>query len=281
MNEQKEKLKIGVRIHDIVRENDNLSEKIKATEAEIAQLTLPKFVSWSESPQNYSLEKLKALKTAFDEANVKISVLSCYINPLAVNTEKEQIVFKKFVDYCADLGIKIIGTETGTAVSNLNDYKINLTEGNYERAKNCLKPLIEYADKKGVTVGIESVAYYPICSSERLSRLESDVKPYRICSIFDATNLLTAENYTRQREIIDEFIKTHAQTIKIVHLKDFIIDNGFLSEAPLFSGGLDVEYVLKKLNEYNVKADIVVECSRSVEEFKNVKKRLIEMMNNV
>lgn len=281
MDELKEKFKIGVRIHDIVRESDNLSEKIKLSEAEVVQLTLPKFVSWSESPQNYSIDKLRTLKSEFDKANVKVSVLSCYINPLAANVEKEQVVFKKFVDYCSELGIKIIGTETGTAVSNLKDYKVNLTEENYQKAKNCLKPLIEYADKKGVSVGIESVAYYPVCSSERFSRLVADVKPDRIYSIFDATNLLTAENYLRQREVIDEFISTHAQTIKVVHLKDFVIGDGILNEAPLFCGGLDVEYVLKKLSDYNVKVDVIIECARSVEEFKNIKNRLIDMMNNI
>lgn len=281
MNELKEKLKIGVRIHDIVRECSNLAEKLKETGAELAQLTLPKFVSWSESPQNYSLDKLRRLKSEFDKANVKISVLSCYINPLAANIEKEQAVFKKFVDYCAELGIKTIGTETGSAVSDLKDYRLNLTEENYEKAKNCLKPLIEYADKKGVNVGIETMAYYPVCSSERFSRLVSDAKPYRICSIFDATNLLNEENYTRQREIIDEFLRAHSKLIRVVHLKDFAVGNGMLSEAPLFTGGLDVEYVLRKLNEYNVKADVVVECARSAEEFREIRNRLRKIITEI
>ena len=277
----KEKIKIGARIHDIIREEEFLSERLKDSGAEVVQLTLPKFVSWSESPQNYSLEKLKTLKGAFDEAGVEIKVLSCYINPLAADVEKEQAVFRKFVDYCAALGIGIIGTETGSAVSDLKDYKLNLTEENYQKSKNCLKPLVEYAAQKGVFVGIETVSYFPICSAERFARLENDLKPAEIYSIFDATNLLNAENYTRQREIIEEFIRTHAKKIKVVHLKDFVLQNGIFTETSLFSGGLDVKFVLEKLVEYDVRADIIVECSRSVGKFKEIKNKLLKMIEEL
>lgn len=235
----KEKIKIGARIHCIIREEEFLSERLKDSGAEVVQLTLPKFVSWSESPQNYSLEKLKALKAAFDEAGVEIKVLSCYINPLAADVEKEQAVFRKFVDYCAALGIGIIGTETGSAVSDLKDYKLNLTEENYQKSKNCLKPLVEYAAQKGVFVGIETVSYFPICSAERFARLENDLKPAEIYSIFDATNLLNAENYTLQREIIEEFIRTHAKKIKVVHLKEFqFCKTVFLPKPRCLAAGL-------------------------------------------
>ena len=277
----KETIKIGARIHDIVREGKYLPKRLKEAAAEVVQLTLPKFVSWSESPQNYSLEKLKALKAAFDDAGVEIKVLSCYINPLAADEKKEQVVFKKFVDYCAALGIGIIGTETGSAVSDLKDYKLNLTEENYQKAKNCLKPLAEYAAQKGVAVGIETVSYFPICSAERFKRLEDDLKPAEIYSIFDATNLLNAENYTRQRGIIEDFIKTHAKKIRVIHLKDFVLQNGIFTETALFGGGLDVKFVLEKLAEYGVRADIIVECSRSMEEFKEIKNKLLKMLEEI
>ena len=281
MSINKNNIKIGARIHDIVREGESLAFRLKQTDAEVVQLTLPKFVSWSESPQNYSLEKLKALKAAFDEAGVEIKVLSCYINPLAADAMKERVVFKKFVDYCAALGIGIIGTETGSAVSDLKDYKLNLTEENYQKSKNCLKPLVEYAAQKGVFVGIETVSYFPICSAERFARLENDLKPADIYSIFDATNLLNAENYTLQREIIEEFIRTHAKKIKVVHLKDFVFQNGIITETSLFCGGLDVKFVLEKLVEYDVRADIIVECSRSVGEFKEIKNKLLKMIEEL
>lgn len=278
----KENFRIGARIHDLFQDDcHDFAKELKESGVEVVQLTLPKFVSWSESPQNYSIDKLKALKSAFDEAGVEIKVLSCYINPLAADLEKERTVFKKFVDYCSELGIKIVGTETGSVVNDLKDYKLNLTEENYQKAKNCLKPLVEYAAEKGVTVGIETVSYYPICSAERFGRIADDLRPAEICSIFDATNLLNTENYAKQNDVIEDFIKKHAAKIEVVHLKDFVVRNDVLSETALFCGGLDVKFVLKKLAEYGVKADIIIECARSVEEFKNIKNELRKIIAEI
>lgn len=52
-------LRIGVRIHDVLQGDEaNLSKKLRECGAEVVQLTLPKFVRWSESPQSYSTQKL-------------------------------------------------------------------------------------------------------------------------------------------------------------------------------------------------------------------------------
>lgn len=278
MDKIKRQIKIGARIHDIVREGENLTSRLKETEVELVQLTLPKFVSWSELPQDYSPDKLKELKMFFDEANVEIKVLSCYINPLAVDVEQEQELFKRFVDYCTLLNVKFIGTESGSAVSNIKDYRLNLTEENYKKVRDCFECLAKYANAKGITIGIETVSYYPICSCERFERLTKDLGHAKICSIFDATNLLNADNYTMQREIIGNFIQKHADKIEVVHLKDFVIKSGTFVETALFHGWLDINFVLTKLKECGVEADIIVECSRSVHEFKGIKNKLKKMI---
>lgn len=276
------KLRIGVRIHDILQSDAaNLSEQLRECGAEVVQLTLPKFVRWSESTQSYSTQKLLELKNAFDEANVEIKVLSSYINPLASDAKKEQDSFRRFSEYCNVLGVKIIGTETGSVVSDLKDYKINLKEEHYVRCKEVLAPVIKYANERGVCVGIETVSYFPVCSTERFQRLTGDLKECEICSIFDATNLLNIDNYERQREIIEEFIRVNAKKIKVIHLKDFVVENGMLAERALFTGGLDVEFVLKKVNEYGVDADIIVENSRSTEQFKEIAERLRNIMKEI
>lgn len=117
----------------------------------------------------------------------EIKVISCYINPLADEVEKEQELFCKFVDYCKELGVAVIGTETGSVVNDLKDYELNLTEKNYERMKKCMEPLIAYANTNGIMVGVETVACYPICSSARFDRLtrdfkDADIPPFTTCA---------------------------------------------------------------------------------------------------
>lgn len=275
------RIRIGARIHDFVREGENLVDRIKETGVEVVQFTLQKFIARKEPLQNYSLSKLRTFKSAFDSAGVEIKVLSCYINPLSEDVEKEKMVFKQFVDYCSELKIEIIGTETGSVVSDLKNYKVNLTEENYEKSKDCLKSLIDYANFKGITVGIEVVSYYPICSAARFTRLLNDINGADICSIFDATNLLNIDNYMYQEEIIEEFISIHSEKIKVIHLKDFIIKEGFLKEVPLFSGNLNVKHIIKKLKDYGVRADIIVEGAHSKEEYQGIERKLRTLIKEV
>ena len=266
---------IGARIHDLLQDcHANLSEALVASTVDCVQLTLPKFVRWSESPQNYSFEKIQKIQADFEKANVDISVLSCYINPLAENVKKEQDTFCRFVDYAAAMGVKIVGTETGSVVSDLRDYKCNHTEENFTKLIETLKPMVSYAAERGVMVGIESVAYYPVYDEKTFARLKNAFSEGSICCIFDPTNLLHIGNYHSQREVFENFIRVHAGDIRVVHLKDFAVVNGWLEERPLFEGELDVGFVIALLKKYQVSADLIVENAKGVENYKHIRNQL-------
>ena len=275
----KQEVRIGARIHDLLQDDHaDMSKAISETLVECVQLTLPKFVRWSESPQNYSIAKIQKIQTDFDKAGVDISVLSCYVNPLAENVKREQDTFCRFIDYAAEMGVKIVGTETGSVVSDLREYKGNHTEENFIKLIETLKPMVAYATERGVTVGIESVAYYPVHDEYTFKRLKNVFPEDAICCIFDPTNLLYIGNYQRQREVFDNFMQMHAKDIRVVHLKDFTVVNGWLEERPLFEGELDVAYVIALLKKYEIAPDLIVENAKGIENYKNIKSRLITMI---
>ncbi len=266
---------IGARIHDLLQDcHADLSETLVASTVDCVQLTLPKFVRWSESPQNYSFEKIQKIKLDFEKAKVDVKVLSCYINPLAENVKKEQDTFCRFVDYAVAMGVKIVGTETGNVVSDLRAYKCNHTEENFLKLLESLRPMVAYASKRGVTVGIESVAYYPVYDEKTFARLKNAFSAGSICCIFDPTNLLHIGNYHNQREVFENFIRVHAGDIRVVHLKDFAVLNGWLEERPLFEGELDVKFVIALLKKYQVSAGLIVENARGVENYKHIRNQL-------
>lgn len=266
---------IGARIHDLLQDcHADLSEALVASTVDCVQLTLPKFVRWSESPQNYSMKKIQKIQADFEKANVDISVLSCYINPLAENVKKEQDTFCRFIDYAAAMGVKIVGTETGSVVSDLRDYKCNHTEENFLKLIESLRPMVAYAFERGVTVGIESVAYYPVHDEKTFARLKNAFPEGSICCIFDPTNLLHIGNYQNQREIFENFVRVHAGDIRVVHLKDFAVVNGWLEEHPLFEGELDVGFVIALLKKYQVSADLIVENAKGIENYKHIRNQL-------
>lgn len=266
---------IGARIHDLLQDcHADLSEALVASTVDCVQLTLPKFLRWSESPQNYSFEKIQKIKLDFEKAKVDVRVLSCYINPLAENVKKEQDTFCRFVDYAVAMGVKIVGTETGNVVSDLRAYKCNHTEENFLKLLESLRPMVAYASKRGVTVGIESVAYYPVYDEKTFARLKNAFSAGSICCIFDPTNLLHIGNYHSQREVFENFIRVHAGDIRVVHLKDFAVVNGWLEERPLFEGELDVGFVIALLKKYQVSADLIVENAKGVENYKHIRNQL-------
>lgn len=266
---------IGARIHDLLQDcHADMPSAIRALNVDCVQLTLPKFVRWSESPQNYSIEKVQKIKDDFEKAKVDVNVLSCYVNPLAENVKKEQDTFCRFVDYASIMGVKIVGTETGSVVNDLRDYNLNHTEENFLKLIESLRPMVEYAAMRGITVGIESVAYYPVYDEKTFARLKNAFPEGSICCIFDPTNLLHIGNYQSQREIFEDFVRAHAGDIRVLHLKDFAVVNGWLEERPLFEGELDVKYVLELLKKYKIFPDLIVENAKDANNYICIKNKL-------
>ena len=266
---------IGARIHDLLQDcHADMPSAIRALNVDCVQLTLPKFVRWSESPQNYSIEKVQKIKDDFKKAKVDVKVLSCYVNPLAENVKKEQDTFCRFVDYASIMDVKIVGTETGSVVNDLRDYNLNHTEENFLKLIESLRPMVAYASKRGVTVGIESVAYYPVRDEKTFTRLKNAFPEGSICCIFDPTNLLHIGNYQSQREVFENFVRAHAGDIRVLHLKDFAVVNGWLEERPLFEGELDVKYVLELLKKYKIFPDLIVENAKDADNYICIKNKL-------
>ena len=223
-------------------------------------------------------EKIQKIQSDFQKADVGISVLSCYVNPLAENVKKEQDTFCRFIDYAAEMGVKIVGTETGSVVSDLRKYEVNHTEENFTKLIQALKPMVAYASERGVKVGVESVAYYPVHDEITFQRLKDAFPEGTIACIFDPTNLLHIGNYACQREVFDRFLRAHARDVRVVHLKDFAVVGDWLEERPLFEGSLDVAYIIQLLKKYEITPDVIVENARGVENYKNIKSRLTAML---
>lgn len=268
-------VRIGARIHDLARDDtQNAAAFLKNSEVETVQLTLPKFVSKGEPVGGFSKEKLQEIKGVFDAADVTVSVLSCYINPLADDAEKEREKFFRYIDYAKEMGVSIVGTETGSVVSNLREFPKNHTSEVFQRVIDFFIPIVEYAVKRGLTVGIESVAYFPVHDEETFERFKNSFPKGSVCCIFDPTNLLHIGNYTKQREIFENFVKKCAADIRVVHFKDFAAQGDWLEERPLSEGNLDAVFVVELLRKYHVSPDFIIENAQGVENYQNLRKKL-------
>jgi sugar phosphate isomerase/epimerase len=254
---------IGVRLHDILTLNTfAFGEKLKNAGVDCVQLALPQvFTDFDFFNLDFCSAAAKRLKDGLKESGVKVSVLSCYINPLDVQgIETNKRLFKKYIDYARYLDIPLVGTETGTVTQNLKEeYKKNQTDEMFERLIENMSELFAYADNKGVGIAIEGVSYFPVHSSQTMTKFKNALKRKKMNIIFDPVNLLRTDNYFSQETIYEQFVAKHHESIRVVHLKDFRIENGRLKYLPPGEGLLKRDALLRILFKYHVQCAFILE----------------------
>ncbi|WP_324254992.1 sugar phosphate isomerase/epimerase [Bacillus sp. REN16] len=229
-------INLGIRAHDIKASSlDELVQIIADKGLSSVQLALAK----SFPDLNTGLGSLSPglgiyIGKAFQQKQVEIAVLGCYINmihPDLVEREKVLERFKEHIRFAKDFGCSVIGTETGNINAKMGFTVDNFQEKPFVDVIESVKELVKEAEKFGVIVGIEAGVNHPVYSPILLKRLLDEVDSNNLQIIFDPVNLLTAENYNHQDEIFREAIELFGDRIIIVHCKDFVIEEGKLKFA--------------------------------------------------
>ncbi len=267
--------KTGLRLHDVVTGSvAGLDTKLKALTAEPVQLTIEKVVPDFDYKADNAPEIVKTVKEMLGESGKRVSVLSCYINPISPNFPQEAERFKRYIDFAAYAGIVRVGTETGSIVADLyKDYAQNRTEELFERLIKNMRGLIAYAKEKGVRVGVEGVVFFPVYCAERMKRFVEAFEGDNVDIIYDPVNLMWDYNYQNQEKAFEEYLSLLADKVRVLHLKDFTVGDGELIYEPLFKGLFDIDCFLQKLAKYNVKADIILEGTNP-QNYNEIYKRL-------
>ncbi len=244
-------MQIGIRAHDFPAQSfENLANTIKENHLCGAQLALNKAILWEDDIPKLDENSATAIKEYFTNGGVKVSVLSCYINPSIPDETIRRSAIERFmahIEFAKLAGLDVVGTETGSFLENCDYHSWNETEEAYQICLSSFTELAKVAEKNKVSIGIEPVVRHVLNSSQMLKRLIDDIGSEYIKVIFDPVNLLTPQNYTNQQAIIDEAIELFGDRIVAVHLKDFVLQNGEMIPVALGLGELDLRYLLKKL----------------------------------
>ncbi|MCR5235054.1 MAG: sugar phosphate isomerase/epimerase [Lachnospiraceae bacterium] len=109
-------MKIGVRGHDYGRMDvRELPKLLKKEGYETVQLAIPRAFNGIESFDDISEELLKDIKDSFDEAGIKIAVLSCYQDLSVPDKEERRKAVDTFIRclrFNRILKASVVGTET-------------------------------------------------------------------------------------------------------------------------------------------------------------------------
>jgi len=261
------KANIGIRAHDIEAENlQQLAAQVAAKGLSAIQLALAKSIStFSTSTGTLSPGYGQYVKSIFQQQDVHIAVLGCYINmihPDLLERQQQLERFKEHIRYAREFGCSVVGTETGSVIPALGYSEENFTEQSYAQVLKSVRELVAEAEKFGVIVGIEGGINHPIHTPRRMKRLLEDVQSPNLQVIYDPANFISIDNVHNQEVIIEEAIELFGDNIVIVHAKDFLIKNGEIVMVPVGTGQLNYDALFKQLKQRKPFVNILLENTR-------------------
>lgn len=243
-------MQIGIRLHD--SKKAPLEERLKNVKAQgfqCAHIALSKLFEDKKYSDISALTPGYAmyLKKCFEENELDIAVLGCYLNPANPNPEKLKEIQKKYeahIRFASVLGAGVVGTETGAPNE---DYKFEPACRSREALDafiRGLEPVVEYAESAGVILAIEPVAKHIVYDEKRAREVLNAIASPNLRIILDAVNLLDYDNYKNQKEVVQRAIDELHEEIAVIHIKDYVIKDKNIISVGAGQGYMDYDALL-------------------------------------
>ena len=249
----------GLRGHDLADNFNDMCINAKKNGITKLQFAMAKTVNdVNFDTVGYDKELSEKIKKQLDEYGLHVSVLGCYINPVAGDKEVLETQlrrFKNFIHYAKDFGADVIGTETGAKPT----YEEAHSEENYLYFLENLRPLVKEAEALGVTIGIEPVYAGTIYSPQRMQRLIEDISSDSLGVILDVSNMTYPETRHMQCDIINDSFDLFGDKIKAIHLKDFVFEDGKKRFTVAGTGELMTELIFDRIASLSHVPEIILD----------------------
>lgn len=242
--------RIGARAHDYGKLPANeLAAKLAANNLCCAQLALNAAIKGlALKPGQLNPGLAWDIGQAFQRNGVQIAVLGCYINPIHPDLAFRASLIEFFKDHLRhvrDLGGSLVGLETGTPNADYSAHPDTGSEENFQAMLRTMEQLVVEAEKHGVKVAVEAVTHHTTSTPEKMKRLLDEIQSTNLVVIHDPVNLINADNAADQARMIEEPFQLYGDKIKIIHAKDFSMEDGVYKQIPTGFGELDYERLCK------------------------------------
>lgn len=245
----------GMRCHDICPKGDidTVLDAVKNNGIHQIQLALGKSIDGFDfNYGHYSPGLARMIRNKLEERDIHVAVLGCYINPTNPDEGARQAEVRKFIEhlkYARTIGADMVGTETGRYDAAFNVVPYTYTEGCYQLLLKSMREIVSAAEKLGVIVGVEAVHDHTLYSPEMMRRFLEDIDSPNVEAILDPVNLISAENYKDQDEVINKAFRLYGDRISVIHVKDFAIKDGKPVFANVGDGLFHYEPLMKNLKQ--------------------------------
>lgn len=247
-------MQLGIRLHDTKKMpiEERLAD-VHELGFKCGHLALSKVISEFPTDDGALTPGLAMyLKNIFAKNEVDIAVLGCYLNLANPNPEQLKKITHRYmahIRFASWLGCGVVGTETGAP----NETYTHVPECHGEEALQTfitnLRPIVKYAEQMGVVVAIEPVWKHIVCNPKRARQVLDAIDSPNLQIILDPVNLLDICNYQDQVAIVEEAIEILGDDIAMVHIKDFIPENGKLTSVGAGLGMMDYTAIMKFIKE--------------------------------
>ena len=243
-------MRIGLRLHD--SEKLPIEERLKAVRSqgfECVHVALSKIYDEKQYSSVSALTPGYAmyLKNLFFENKLDVAVLGCYLNLAHPDKTALRNIQKKYeahIRFASVFGCGVVGTETGAPNPEYKYEKACRSNEALDTFIENLKPVVDYAERMGVLVAIEPVRKHIVYSPERAREVLDRVASPNLRIILDPVNLLDTDNYEKADEVIKNSVELLDEEISVVHIKDFVVDEGSLVSVGAGKGMMNYDRIM-------------------------------------
>ena len=251
-------LQIGIRLHDVNTTRDkafqSMEERAKTARAEgfsCVHLALHKVIEGVTFDDAAMTEGLAMhIKRVFAQNDLDVAVLGCYLNlahPDPVKLAEIQSRYVANIRVAAQSGACMVGTETGAPNAQYRYEPACHSSEALETFIRGLAPVVETAEKYGVTLAIEPVYTHIVYNADRALEVIRAIQSPNLRIIFDPVNLLSVENLAERDRVIADAMDKLCDRIAMVHIKDYAPQGGKLLNLAAGTGEMEYTEILRFL----------------------------------
>lgn len=256
-------MNIGIRAHDLGCDTaENLAKIGARFGVQSIQLAPGKALSPSLSPSHYSADIAKQVARSFHKQGIEIAVLGCYINPVHPDVETRQLELRRFresLKFARDFGAHIVGTETGSLLSDCSFHPDNHSATSFEQLLDVLWELAEEAKRNDVTIGLEVAREHVIHDFECMRSALDTLNHTSVQVIFDPVNVMTSKELENQSDFFEKSFRLIGKDICACHAKDIVKNGESLKRVAPGQGNINYQLYFSYLNQYKPDAATLIE----------------------
>jgi len=244
-------MNIGIRLHDTIP--GTLPERlafIKKQGFSCAHVALSKVLgdfTMPDAPARLTPSFASEIREAFQSVGIEIAVLGCYLNladPDAESRQRTQEIYRAHLRFAPMIGAGVVGTETPANPNSRFVTPFPEDEGAFRFFIDAVKPVVRAAEEAGAILAIEPVKTHIISTPERAERMLSELNSDAVQIILDAVNLLIPENAPQAQAIIQDAISRLGDRVRILHMKDYRLEEGKIHSIACGTGVMEYEKLL-------------------------------------